>query len=377
MREHPSLICAPDSFKGTLSASDAADALSKGIRDVLPGARVLALPMADGGEGTLQAITSARQGVVHTVHTCSAYRNGPDQTGSWLELEDGACVIELASVAGLTNRGEFDPDPEAATSYPVGTLIQDALAHQMTSLVIAIGGSATVDGGVGLLQALGAEVQVSGRSLERLFLGGDLLGLEHLDLTPVHERVAGVEVLIAADVTNPLCGRDGSAAVYAPQKGAGPEAVLRLDQGLKGLSGLLGDPGTAPGDGAAGGVGFGLRIGLGGTLVPGASYVAKAIGLAEACHGADLVLTGEGAYDEQTPFGKAAWEVARVAGLAGAPVGLVAGRIDRSAEGLDSDPFQGHVSLDAFMPGGPGGEQWELERLRRAGAELVTRCGLA
>jgi glycerate kinase len=377
MPEPPTLICAPDSFKGTLSASDVAGALSEGVREVLPGARVLDFPMADGGEGTLQAIASARQGVVHTVRTCSAHRNGPEQTGGWLELEGGSCVIELASVAGLTNIGPFGPDPEATTSYPVGVLIQDALAHHMTTLVIAIGGSATVDGGVGLLQALGAEVQISGRGLERPFVGGDLLELELLDLAPVHERVAGVEILIAADVTNPLYGRDGSAAVYAPQKGAGPEAVLRLDQGLKRLSGLLGDPGTVPGDGAAGGVGFGLRIGLGGTLVPGASYVANAIGLSEACHGADLVLTGEGAYDEQTPFGKAAWEVARVAGLAGAPVGLVAGRIDRSAEALDSDPFQGHVSLDAFMPGGPGGEQWELERLRRAGAELVTRCGLA
>ena len=373
MSKPPTVSCAPDSFKGTVSALEAAEALSVGIRSVASEAVVQVLPMADGGEGTMEVIASTLSGRWHQVEVRSSGREGTPQRGRWYETTEGFGIVEVADTAGFMDSGLQISDPESATTYPVGEVILSALDQGISHLMIGLGGSRTVDGGVGLLQALGAGVVVDGARLDRPCLGADLLRLDSIDPGPARDRCAGIRIEVAVDVRNPLCGPNGAAAVYGPQKGAGPDAVARLAAGLERLSDLLGASGSDEGDGAAGGAGYGLRVGLGGLLRPGARAVGELVGLPAACNGVDLVVTGEGCYDDQTPNGKVAWEVGRLAAEAGVPVALVAGRLARSSQAMAHDPFARHVSLEAAFPE----ITCHLERLRRAGAHLAEVHALA
>lgn len=302
--------------------------------------------MADGGEGSLEALSAASEVEWHSVPVLGLRPERGDISARWLRLPTGESVLELASVAGLTTVDVPMRDPEQASTYGFGQLLGHVLEECPDRVVLALGGSATVDGGLGLLQALGAHVFVGGRKLDRPVTGGELASVDSIDLEPARRRVAGVSLVAAADVRNPLLGTNGAVAVYAPQKGASPEAMVRLESGLARLAQELEDAGEQPGDGAAGGAAFGLRVGLGAVVLPGARVFADAVGLDAACAQADGIVTGEGCYDGQTEQGKVAWEVASIASKAGIPCAIVAGRVERTAEELERDPFTWHLSLE-------------------------------
>lgn len=320
------VVLAPDSFKGSLGAAEVAAALARGWRAVRPDDDCVELPMADGGEGTLDAFARAVPGAVRHPVVVQGPAGRPAEA-TWLEMPDGSAVVELACASGLTLLES--PVPLDAQTRGVGEVARAALAAGARRLVVALGGSASTDGGVGLLRALGArvldasglDVPDGGRGLARA-ASVDLTGL--VALPP-----GGVEVW--CDVTSPLCGPTGAAAAFGPQKGATPDDVAILDAALGRWSDLLeaagGVPrGTSclPGTGAAGGAAFGL-LAWGARLVPGAVAIADAVGLDVALASADLVVTGEGRLDAQSAAGKAPAEVARRAAAAGVPLALVVG----------------------------------------------------
>jgi len=326
------VVLAPDSFKGSLAAAQVAAALARGWRSVRPGDVVVEAPLADGGEGTLDAFERAVPGAVRHPVTVT----GPDGRpvgASWLALPDGTAVVELACASGLTLLGA--PAPLDAHTRGVGEVVRAALAAGPRRLVVALGGSASSDGGAGLLRALGArvldddgaEVPDGGRGIARV-ASVDLAGLPALP-------PGGVDVL--CDVTSPLLGRSGAAAVFGPQKGATPDDVRLLDDALGRWVDALEVAGVVPrgtssaaGAGAAGGTAFGL-LAWGARLVPGAAAVADAVGLDALLADADLVVTGEGRLDAQSATGKAPAEVARRAARAGARLALVVGEAEPGA----------------------------------------------
>jgi glycerate kinase len=317
------VVIAPDSFKGTLDAAAAADALAAGWRSRRPDDELLTLPLADGGEGTLDALGHDLPG------SCwrSTPVSGPDGRpveAAWLLLPDGTAVVEMARAAGLPLLAE--PDPLNATTRGLGELLAAAVADPAVSRVmLTLGGSATTDGGTGALAALGARfTDADGARLPPG--GGALARLDRVDLSGLTPPPAGgVQCLV--DVTAPLLGPLGAAGQFGPQKGASPEQVAELDAALARLAGLLdGDP-EAPGAGAAGGTAFGFAACWGAQFVSGADAVAAAAGLDEALAGADLVLTGEGQFDAQSLRGKVVGALVARAGAAGVPVTVVAGRV--------------------------------------------------
>jgi glycerate 2-kinase len=316
------VVVAPDSFKGTIASPAAAEAVAAGWRSERPDDEVIRVPMADGGEGTLDALATAVPGG----RRLPVRVPGPDDRlvdAEVLLLPDGTAVVELAATSGITL---LDPlRPRTAHTRGFGAAIRAALDAGATALLLAIGGSASTDGGAGMLQELGARLlDVDGRPVPD---GGEgLLGLAHVDLTGLRAAPAG-GVRVLTDVTNPLLGPTGAAAVYGPQKGATSKDVPLLEGALARLAGLLpADPAT-PGAGAAGGTGFGL-LAWGAALVPGAEAVAETAGLPEAMAAADVVLTGEGRFDGQSAQGKVPEAVRALAAGAGVPVALVAGAID-------------------------------------------------
>ncbi|WP_084106079.1 glycerate kinase [Demequina sp. NBRC 110056] len=365
------IVLAPDSFKGTASAEDAAAALAAGWRSVDPTVDVVVRAMADGGEGTIDALAAAPGAARHATEV-----SGPDGrpvTAAWVTLPEGGlttAVIELAQSSGITLM-----DPLAALdahTLGLGQVVLAALEDGAQRLLIAVGGSASTDGGTGALRALGAQFSdVEGAPLPLGARGLESVARVSLDgLVPL--PTGGVTVL--TDVTNPLTGPSGAAAVYGPQKGASPEDVPRMDAALARLAHVVTsqvpdrapDP-TAPGAGAAGGTAYGLAL-WGATLAHGASAVADAIDLDGALAGADLVITGEGRYDGQSGQGKVVSEVARRAGAAGVPVALVAGAIDAPTDG-----FAGAVSLTDLAGSGEAAMASTLEWLRAAGSQLAHR----
>jgi glycerate kinase len=364
----PIWLLAPDAFKGTLDAAEVAQGLLEGVHSKRPDLEVLSMPMADGGEGTLEVLHSALGGTVSHVRVDSPRLGAPARTAPWLLLPSGTAVVELAACAGLTLLESADQDPLMTSTFPLGQLLDAVLAEDIASLVIGLGGSGTVDAGLGALQALGANLSVAGRRLERPCTGGDLLDIESIDLAPLQARVSKLEVRLAVDVMNGLSGPTGAARVYGPQKGADGPAVERLEAGICHVATLLGDSGLHPGDGAAGGVGFGFRLGLHAEIDSGAALVAGLIGLPEACERASVVVTGEGCYDEQTDFGKVPSEIARLARSGGARSALVAGRINRSPDALAEDLFAAHVDL-VGLSGDPA--VGDRQRLQLAGQRLV------
>jgi glycerate kinase len=318
------VIVAPDSFKGSATAASMAAAVARGWLSARSEDVVVEVPLADGGEGTLDAFEAAVPGAERRTTTVP----GPDDRpveAPWLLLPDGTAVVELAAASGLTLLSA--PRPYDAHTRGVGRVIVAALDAGATGLVVGLGGSASTDGGAGLLSELGARLLDSvGEVVPDGAHGlGAAVRIDLSALRPLPPR--GVTVL--GDVTNPLLGPHGAAAVFGPQKGASRDDVLALDDGLRRFSQLVDvDPGT-PGVGAAGGTAFGLLV-WGASLVSGAEAVSELVGLPRLVAGADVVITGEGRLDEQTADGKAVSWVTRVARDAGAVVFVVAGSVETS-----------------------------------------------
>lgn len=366
------VVFAPDSFKGSARAADAAAALAAGWLTVRPDDETVAKPMADGGEGTLDAFLAATPGAV-AVPVGVAGPTGEAVAARWLRLPPtagapaGTGVVELASTSGIELlRGRLAGLDAHTLGF--GEAVRAVLAAGVSRLVLGIGSSASTDGGAGLLSALGARLlDADGRPV-----APGARGLERLaavDLTGLVPPPAG-GVVVVTDVTNPLIGPAGAAAVFGPQKGLDPQEVARADRALRRLARLLGvDPAT-PGSGAAGGTGAAL-LRWGATLVPGATEVARLIGLPDALPGAHAVVTGEGAFDGSSLGGKAPGEVAALARVVGVPTWLVAGRI---APDADLTPFNGVVSLTELV-----GERVALGdplgALRAAGRRLAESAG--
>ena len=330
------IVIAPDSFKESLSAPEVALAIERGIRRTLKTATILRVPMADGGEGTVEAILGATTSE-RRVNTVLDALGRPIEA-SWARLPENGAVIEMACAAGLEHILPAERDPLRATSYGVGQLISHALDSGAQHIVLGLGGSATNDAGAGMLEALGLRLlDKHGAPLAR---GGLALAqLAQLDASALDPRLANIRVTIASDVNNPLCGPKGASAIFGPQKGATPAQVQTLDAALAHFAELcaqtLGrDMRDAPGSGAAGGLGFAAHAWLRSTFKPGAEVVAEIGGLAHAIEGADLVITGEGRMDAQTLLGKTPMGVAQIAKRAGVPVIAIAGSLGDGYQAL-------------------------------------------
>ena len=326
------IVVAPQSLKGSLDAQDVGQAIASGIRLVWPDADIRVVPVADGGEGTVQAMVAATGG-----REMRAMVTGPlgEQVVATYGLLGGdqheTAVIEMAAVAGLPLVPADKRDPRQTTTRGVGEIMQAAMAAGAQRLLIGIGGSATNDGGAGMAQALG--VRLLDDAGNELPPGGAALArLARIDATYLDRRLADMDIQVASDVTNPLCGPEGASAVYGPQKGATPEMVKELDAALAHYGGLLqrdlgADVMNTPGAGAAGGLGAGLLAFAHAQLVPGAHLVLRTLDFTNIVKGAALVFTAEGQLDSQTAYGKAVGAVAQVARDAGARVVALAGSI--------------------------------------------------
>ena len=320
------VVVAPDKFKGSLTAIEVTAHISAGLRLVIADLDVVQCPVADGGDGTVDAAVAA--GFTRVSVTASGPTGTPVRT-SFARRGDEA-VIEMASVCGLVQLPGGRFAPETASSYGLGEVVRAAVEGGARRIVVGIGGSASTDGGAGFLQALGIRV-LSGAG-EGVGPGGaTLVDAASVDLSTLPAAFAEVEVVVASDVDNPFLGDNGAAAVYGPQKGASAEQITRLDAAMSNWAQVLGratgtDLATHPGAGAAGGVGFAAMAALGATLRPGIDMVLELVGLRGHLPGADLVITGEGSLDRQSLAGKAPIGVADAARRAGVPVVAVCGR---------------------------------------------------
>jgi glycerate 2-kinase len=328
------VLVAPDKFKGTLTASEVAARVAAGIAAVAPGVPVREVPVADGGDGTVDAALAA--GFTRMPVRAQGPVGKPVDTA--FALRDGVAVVEMADVSGLRLLPRDGLAALEASSYGTGEVIAAALDHGCHTVLLGIGGSASTDGGAGLLTALGARL-VDADGAELAPGGAALAGLARLELDGLHPKLASTAVVVASDVDNPLLGPNGAAAVYGPQKGADPDDVALLDAALAHWADVLdAATGTAlrerPGAGAAGGVGYGALAALGAELKPGIDMVLELVGFADALPGARLVVTGEGSLDEQTLSGKAPAGVAAAAVAAGIPVVTVSGRLALTPEQL-------------------------------------------
>ena len=326
----PVIAIAPDSFKGALSAAEAAAAMAAGFRRGWPAARCRLIPMADGGEGTVDAWAAAT-GATRVTARVRDPLGRPIRATYARDARRRLAVIEMAAASGLPLLARHERDPRRTSTLGTGDLIRHALDGGARTLLLGIGGSATNDGGTGMATALGARfLDRRGRPLAPG--GGALRQLHRVDLEGLDPRLATVRLQVACDVTNPLCGSTGAAAVYGPQKGATPAQVRQLDAGLERLARVMAAqrPETAgldrqPGAGAAGGLGFGLLAFCGARLGRGVELVAEAVGLERRLKGCLLVVTGEGRLDAQTVNGKTPVGVAAVARRLGIPVIAICG----------------------------------------------------
>lgn len=324
------VLVAPQEFKGTLSAAQAAEAIAQGVRGAQPGWEVELAPIADGGPGTVDALVSTTQYRPIEAQVTDAL--GRRVTAYFAMRGDGEAVVEMAQACGLSLLAASERDPLRATSYGAGELIRAALDAGAKQIDVGAGGSATTDGGAGALLALGMRLLDAG--------GGDLppggaalRGLAAVDATTLDMRLANAKLRVWVDVQNPLLGPDGAAGVYAPQKGARGEEVAVLEAGLARLAAVLrdaglGDVAALPGAGAAGGLAFGLSAVFGAQLVPGFEQVARALRLEERVRACDVVLTGEGRLDVQTGYGKGPAALAQLARARGRPIICFAGQVN-------------------------------------------------
>lgn len=337
------IVIAPDSFKGSLTARQAADAIERGVRRATPDVDIISIPMADGGEGTVRALVDATGGRLISVRVTGPL--GEPVAATYGILGDGTtAVIEMAEAAGLHLVGAM-PDPLHATTRGVGELILDALDHGAERIIVGLGGSATNDGGAGMAQALGIRLlDADGRDLP---VGGAALAdLDRIDCTGLDPRVTRTPIILASDVTNPLAGPDGASAVFGPQKGATPAMVEQLDQALSHYAAVIHrdtsrSVGIIPGSGAAGGLGAGFLAFTDATMRSGVDLVTETVGLKEWAVGADYCFTGEGRIDGQTQYGKTPMGVARAVHEAAPACHVIAlaGSIGEDAEQLNALGF--------------------------------------
>jgi glycerate kinase len=362
------VVIAPDKFKGSLTALEVAQAMARGVTRVDRRAEIDCVPMADGGEGTVQALVAATGGAIRDVRVTGPL--GEPVVASFGLLGDRkTAVIEMASASGLWLVPAEQRDPLQATTRGTGELLLAAVEAGATRVIMGIGGSATNDAGTGLGQALGFRLlDAEGREIGPG--GGELGRLNRIERPSSMSRLSAVEVAVACDVTNPLCGPQGASAVYGPQKGASPEMVARLDANLEHFAQVvhrdLGlDIRDQPGAGAAGGLGAGLVAFARGRLQKGVDLVIEAVKLKERLAGAELCLTGEGALDGQSAFGKTAVGVARLAHSLGCPTLAIAGAIGPGAEAVLEEGITAYFSI---CPG-----PIPLAEAMSRGAELVEK----
>ncbi len=363
------VVIAPDKFKGSLSAADAAAAMARGVTRACPGASLDLVPMADGGEGTVDALVAATAGSVREV-VVTGPRGEPVRARFGLSGDGRTAVIEMAAASGLVLVPPEQRNPLVATTRGTGELILAAISSGARRLIVGIGGSATNDGGAGLGQALGFRLlDEEGRDLQPG--GGNLGKLSRIDSSGRTHDLDGIDVAVACDVTNPLCGPSGASAVYGPQKGADAKMVETLERSLAHFAMVVDrDLGAAikdlPGSGAAGGLGGGLVAFAGGKLAPGIELVIKAVGLEARLAQADLCLTGEGSLDGQSAFGKTAVGVARLARSLHCPTLALAGSIGSGASAVLDQ------GIDAYFSICPG--PIDLEEAVAQAAELLERA---
>lgn len=354
------VVLAPDSFKGTVTAADAAAALAEGWASVDSAAEFVHRPMADGGEGTVAAFAAAVPGSQRMPVTVDGPADVPVET-SWLLLPDGTAVIDLASTSGIELLRELRPWDADTTG--LGQALVAALDHGVTRVVVGIGSSASTDGGTGMLSALGARfLDAAGAPVARGARG--LAAIVSVDLSGLR---AVPDVRVLTDVTNPLTGPRGAAPVFGPQKGLAPAEIPAVDSSLARLAALLGLDAELAGTGAAGGVG-GALVAWGATLAPGAAEVATLIGLAEAIADADVVITGEGSYDGQSGDGKVPSFIAALAVESNTAAMLAAGRITADA---DIALFTASASLTELAGSSDSALADPASWLRVAGAALA------
>ncbi len=363
------IVVAPNAFKGSLSALEAAEAMKVGVLAAAPYGHVRTIPVADGGDG-LTDVMLAGLGGQQVETTVAGPRRDPVSAPFCLVAAQGLAVVEMARASGLALLPKAQHNPMRTTTYGTGELIRAAIDHGARRIIVGIGGSATCDGGIGMAAALGY------RFLDRQGLavdpvGGSLSRIAAIDRQNVDPRLSGVSVSVACDVVNPLVGPNGASAVYAPQKGATPSQVRQLDAGLANLARVIQhDLGIEiahlPGAGAAGGLGGGLHAFVGGELKAGIDLVLDAVSFKDRIQGADLVLTAEGRIDMQTCFNKAPAGVARFAKAAGLPCLALGGSIGEGLESLNE------IGIDAVFSicNGP----MSLKRAMQDAPGLLSRC---
>ncbi len=324
------IVLAPNAFKECLSAPAVADAMAEGILRACPDAEIIKVPLADGGDGTTEALVSARSGrYVDLQASDPLMRPVPVRYG--LIDDDRVAVMEMAEASGLWRLQEDEKNPSLTTTFGTGEMMRDALDREVSTIIIGIGGSATTDCGIGMAAALGYRF-LNRQGIEILPVGGEMREVAKIDDSNVHPKLKETTIYVACDVTNPLLGPEGAAAVYGPQKGATPEMVLQLEEGLTTIAKRLyewngSSLAEIPGSGAAGGLGAGLLGFCGAELHPGFHLVANYARLDDALQGADLVITGEGKIDQSTRFGKVPAGVGNRAKRFGIPVIALAGGI--------------------------------------------------
>jgi glycerate kinase len=333
------VVAAPNALKGTIDAPSAARLIAEGARRADPNVVVTELPVADGGDGTRGVLVAAQGGTTHELEVEDAL--GRKVRACWSRLPDGSAVLDVASASGLARLAASELDVMRASSYGTGQLLRAALDAGATRVILGVGGSATVDGGAGLLEALGVHLlDGDGELVPR---GGRGLGsVTKVDRSAAHPALGDCELIVACDVTTPFVD---AARLYGPQKGASAEQVVELTRNLAHLAGVLG-LGELPRGGAAGGIAAGLHAVLGAKLVSGIDLVLDLIGFDEKVRGADLVITAEGRFDETSAARKGPWGVAERAAALGVPTVLLAGCVSAEMQGRGRLPFAGVFPLE-------------------------------
>jgi len=367
------ILIAPQSLKGSLTAAEAGSAIALGVRKIYPEAEIEVVPIADGGEGTVQALVDASGGkIIQKVVTGPL--GEPVQAFFGLMGDGSTSAIEMAACAGLPLVPPAKRDPRITTTYGVGELILAALDYGSRHFIIGIGGSATNDGGAGMAQALGASL-LDAQGTKIAPGGAALATLAHISTSSMDSRLQKCTVEVACDVTNPLCGPMGASAVFGPQKGATPEMVEELDKALghyasiveRDLNMSIGD---IPGSGAAGGLGAGLMAFLHAKLRPGTQIVFEAIEIEERIRKADLVITAEGQIDAQTAYGKSVGAIAEIAKRSGLPVVAFAGSLGENYQVV----YELGVDAVAALPASPVTLTYAMENASRLLSDAAERA---
>ena len=328
------MLLASDSYKGSLTTMQVAEQIKKGVRKVFPEAEFMCVPVADGGEGTVETMVTHLGGEYRTVKVTAP--DGSKIDARYGILKNGIAVIEMAAASGLPVIPKEKRNVMTATTYGTGEMIKAALAEECEQIYIGVGGSATNDGGVGMAQALGYSF-LDRNGKEVGFGGGELEKIEKIDSSGADPRLKKKKIVVMSDVVNPLCGKSGAAAIYGPQKGASPKQVEELDRGLKHLANLIREQmginlEELPGAGAAGGLGAGLVAFAGAEIRSGIKTVLELANFREKLDWADLVITGEGKIDSQSVLGKVISGISQMAKEKNIPVIAVSGAIEYGAE---------------------------------------------